>query len=373
MNDDPLSELNPENLTNDLLCWYHQNARPLPWRSTNDPYAIWVSEVMLQQTRVETVIPYYHRFLEQFPNINALANAPEQNLLKAWEGLGYYRRVRLLQQGAQAVINHFEGKLPADAAALKSIPGIGAYMSGALASIAFNLPVPAVDGNVIRVVCRILTWEEDSTTAHSLKTITRWVKDHFPPDAGSFTQSLMELGATICLPRNPRCGQCPIHSYCRAARTGDDPMRFPVKKASREVLAERRIIARISWQGQHLLLKRPETGFLAGLWEYPNLPAKTGDDPYQIARNWTRKTLGQSLEFKFLTTMTQTFTHRRWDLEVLEAVWPGKSTPAAIPESDWFSPEAVRDLPRVAFVRLLAPVSMENTKSSFQNSPETIQ
>jgi A/G-specific adenine glycosylase len=344
-------------LTRNLLNWYHKNARPLPWRSTNNPYEIWVSEVMLQQTRVETVIPYYHRFLEQFPTITALASAPEQTVLKAWEGLGYYRRARLLHQGAQVVINRFGGKLPADPAALKTIPGIGAYMSGALASIAFNLPVPAVDGNVIRVATRILAWEEDSSTARSLKAITLWVKDHFPPEAGAFTQSLMELGAMVCLPRNPYCDQCPVRSNCQVALTDDDPLRFPVKKASREVPAQRRIILRITWSGRHLLLKRPETGLLAGLWEYPNLSAEKDDDPYQLARRWTEKQLGKTLEFQFLSSMTQTFTHLRWDLEILEAEWPDSSIPVFLSESGWFLPEEKQKLPRVAFVRLLEPVS----------------
>lgn len=309
----------------------------------------------MQQTRVETVIPYYHRFLEEFPTIEALAAAPEQSVLKAWEGLGYYRRARLLQQGAQTVITRFEGQLPADAEALKAVPGIGAYMSGALASIAFNLPVPAVDGNVIRVVTRILAWEKNANTAHSLKTITLWVKEHFPAEAaGEFTQSLMELGAMVCLPRNPRCSQCPVSSYCRAMATTDDPARFPVKKASRPIPAERRIILRISWNGRNLLLKRPETGLLAGLWEYPNLMAKINDDPYKLARCWTEKQLGKALEFKFLSAMTQTFTHRRWDLEILATEWPENiPPPPVLPESGWFSREAEQELPRVAFVRLL--------------------
>lgn len=344
-------------LTHNLLDWYHKNARPLPWRFTNNPYEIWVSEVMLQQTRVETVIPYYHRFLEQFPTVTALASAPEQSVLKAWEGLGYYRRARLLHQGAQVVINRFEGKLPADPAILKTIPGIGAYMSGALASIAFNLPVPAVDGNVIRVATRILAWEEDLSTTHSLKNISLWVKNHFPPEAGAFTQSLMELGALVCLPRNPYCDQCPVRSNCQVILTGDDPLRFPVKKASRKVPTERRVVLKITWNGRYLLLKRPETGLLAGLWEYPNLLAKTDEDPYQLARHWTKKQLGKTLEFQFLTSMTQTFTHRRWNLEILEAEWPDNSSPVSLPKSGWFLPREKQKLPRVAFVRLLKPES----------------
>ena len=344
------------NFTSDLLNWYQTHARSLPWRATKDPYKIWVSEVMLQQTRVETVISYYHRFLEQFPTLTSLASAPEQSVLKAWEGLGYYRRARLLHQGAQSVIRDFGGNLPADPGLLLIIPGVGPYMAGALASIAFNLPSPAVDGNVIRVVTRILAWDEDASTARSLQIITQWVKEHFPPArAGDFTQSLMELGALICLPRNPDCRECPVRFHCRAKDCEGGPARYPIKKAARAIPAERRVILRITWDGRHLLSRRPETGLLAGLWEYPNLLVKHGEDALDLARCWTRKQFGKILEFQPLTTMNQVFSHRRWDLEIWDTWWPETEAPKIPPNSGWFLPDEEKQLPRVAFVRTLEP------------------
>ncbi len=335
-----------------LLAWYQRWARPLPWRDTNDPYAIWVSEAMLQQTRVETVIPFYHRFLNRFPTIQDLAAAPEEAVLKSWEGLGYYRRARLLQQGARDVLTRFNGKLPADPDLLKSIPGIGPYMAGALASIAFNIPIPAIDGNVIRVVTRILTWEEEARTARSLQVIHHWIMEQFPTDAArEFTQSLMELGALICLPKKPRCLHCPVQSNCQAA--GNVPERYPTKKIAREIPSERRIILRIQWNEKHLLVRRPETGLLAGLWEYPNIAAKLNEDALTLGARWTHDQLGRILEFRFISTMTQVFTHRRWDLEIYAAEWKENQAPRTPPNSDWFLQTEEAALPRVAFVRRL--------------------
>jgi A/G-specific adenine glycosylase len=345
----------------DLLNWYQANARDLPWRRAKDPYAIWVSEVMLQQTRVETVIPYYQRFLARFPTIVSLAEAPEQEVLKLWEGLGYYRRVKLLQRGAQEVMERFEGKLPADPDELASVSGVGPYMRGALASIAFNLPVPAIDGNVNRVVTRILAWEAPVESAGSRQTIYGWVLERFPKnEAGTFAQAMMELGALVCLPRGPRCEVCPVREYCR----GKDarPEGFPVKKAAREVPVEERVALRIRWNGRRLLIQRPESGMLAGLWEYPNLAVKDRGQGEQAAREWAKKHLGVELEFRFLTAMTETFTHRRWELTIWEAEWKSEEAPLEIPRSGWLLPEEEAKLPRVAFVRRLVEMERKTMK-----------
>lgn len=348
------------NFTQSLLTWYQQNARPLPWRQTNDPYAIWVSEVMLQQTRVETVIPYYHRFLEQYPTITALAAAPEQEALKAWEGLGYYRRVRLLQQGAQQVVERFGGKLPADPKALASLPGVGSYMAGSLASIAFHLPVPAVDGNVVRVVTRVLAWEEDAATAGSRKMINAWVQAHFPESAiREFTESMMELGALICLPKKPHCRECPIRQHCQGVRR--DPEQYPVKKSTRAIPVERRVVLRINWNGCHLLIQRPANGLLAGFWEYPNLLMKEKDDPLTLAKEWTKQHLSRTMQFQFIKTMTQTFTHRQWNIEVYHADWHEDAPPNKLKHGEWFLPDAEAVLPRVAFVRDLNQIKEKSS------------
>jgi A/G-specific adenine glycosylase len=348
----PESDNSSLNITDCLLSWYQKNARKLPWRETADPYAIWVSEVMLQQTRVETVIPYYQQFLKSFPTVAALATAPEHDVLKAWEGLGYYRRAKLLLKGAKEVVNRFNGQLPADLKALASLPGVGPYMSGSLASIAFNLPVPAVDGNVIRLVTRILAWEEDAGTANSKRMITNWVRRQFPDDnAANFTQALMEIGALICLPRNPRCLECPLFRYCKAA--GDRPERFPVKKVSREIPAERRIVLRITWNGKHLLFQRPKKGLMAGFWEYPNLVAQPDEDALALAKHWAKEQLGKIPEIGFNCTMTHVYTHLRWNMEIFDAEWREEIAPREINGGIWCLPAEEKELLRVAFVRRL--------------------
>ncbi|HBF40172.1 MAG TPA: A/G-specific adenine glycosylase [Firmicutes bacterium] len=358
-----MAKVNPLNkqqeISTYLLSWYHQNARKLPWRETKDPYAIWVSEVMLQQTRVETVIPYYKSFLQQFPTVDALAAASENEILKAWEGLGYYRRAKLLLKGAQEVVKNFNSRLPDDPKALASLPGVGTYMSGSLASIAFNLPVPAVDGNVIRVVTRILAWEEEASTPSAKRQITDWVRQQFPlHQAGDFTQALMELGALVCLPRAPRCHDCPLLQYCKG--TLDNPERFPVKKIAREIPAERRIVLRIRWNQMRLLLQRPKEGLMAGFWEYPTLVAGTVDDALELAEKWAQKQLGVSLHFIFFRAMIHEYTHLRWNLEIFDGEWKEKKQPKLIDGGFWFSAEKERQLPRVAYIRKLNSLEMKS-------------
>jgi A/G-specific adenine glycosylase len=340
-------------ITSCLLSWYQVNARSLPWRRTHDPYAIWISEVMLQQTRVETVIPYYRKFLKQFPTVAALAAAPEQEVLKVWEGLGYYRRARLLIKGANVVMERFGGQLPDKPETLAVIPGIGDYMSGSIASIAFNLPVPAVDGNVIRLVTRIIAWPEDSGTANSKRTITDWVRSHFPiRDAANFTQALMEMGALVCLPRNPLCFDCPVKQFCKAF-CDQQPEHFPVKKATRELPSERRVVLRITWKGRHLLQRRPQKGLMAGFWEYPNLLAQPDADAAALAERWSLEYLGVSLPMNLYARMTHVYTHLRWNLEIYDAQWPEAITPRRLKAGVWLLPEEEEKLPRVAFIRQL--------------------
>ncbi len=349
---DTLSHIGQPEITTHLLSWYHQNARKLPWRQTRDPYKIWVSEVMLQQTRVETVIPYYQKFLNRFPTVEALAAASEDEVLKTWEGLGYYRRAKLLHKGAAVVVNELNSVLPADPKELGSLPGIGTYMAGSIASIAFNLPVPAVDGNVIRVVTRMLAWEEDAATPNSKREITRWVCGQFPPgQAGDFTQALMEIGALICLPRAPHCQKCPLSRFCKAF--GANPERFPVKKTSREIPVERRVVLRITWNQKRLLFQRPKDGLMAGFWEYPTIVAGPNEDALTLAEKWALEYLGAIIPFQFLGNMTHVYTHLRWNLEILDGDWKEKREPNPIKKGLWLLPEEEAGLPRVAFIRRL--------------------
>jgi A/G-specific adenine glycosylase len=306
---------------------------------------------MLQQTRVETVIPYYHRFLEQFPTIADLAAAPEEAVLKVWEGLGYYRRVKLFQQGARQVVAEYGGQLPAEPEQLAALPGIGSYMVGALASIAFNRPVPAVDGNVIRLVSRLLAFPEDSTTGRSRRIFTDWIQARFPAGAArDFTQGLMELGALICLPKAPRCDGCPVRRHCRAMAAGD-PERFPVKKTARPIPTERRIVLCINWNGRRLFVRRPDRGLLAGFWEYPNLLGGPATDAARLAAVWTGEQLGRELAFAKRSELTQVFTHRRWEIELWEAEWSQAEPPATPLGGAWLSRVEASALPRVAFLR----------------------
>lgn len=253
-----------------LINWYRQNARALPWRETPEPYRVWVSEIMLQQTRVEAVKPYYQRFLEALPDVAALANAPEEQLMKLWEGLGYYSRARNLQKAARQVMERHGGKLPPSYELLLDLAGFGEYTAGAVASIAFGIPVPAVDGNVLRVFSRLLASDSDIMAPAVRKGCRRLLLETMPQNCpGDYNQALMELGATLCAPNGPpNCMACPLSHLCRAYLNGN-PSAFPVKAPKKERrVEEKTIFAVISPEGV-LLRKRPEEGLLAGLWEFP--------------------------------------------------------------------------------------------------------
>ncbi len=253
-----------------LLGWYDRVRRDLPWRRTTDPYAIWVSEIMLQQTRVATVIPYWERFLERFPDVATLAAASEEEVLARWSGLGYYRRARGLHAGAQAVVEHHGGRLPENACALRELPGIGRYTAGAIASIAFGQAEPILDGNVRRVLSRLLAFDATALTrgaedAELWGVATELVRGSRP---GDLNQALMELGATVCTARAPGCGDCPLRTNCLGLAAGN-PEAFPVP---REKPATRKATVAVAWitRGTRVLLERPPAGSpLRGSWDLP--------------------------------------------------------------------------------------------------------
>ncbi len=256
-----------------LLDWYRRSHRDLPWRATRDPYAILVSEIMLQQTRAETVKPYYHRFLSTLPTVRDLAEAEEETLYKLWEGLGYYSRVRNLKRATEVVVAHHGGIIPADFDALLALPGVGRYTAGAVASIAFGIPVPAVDGNVLRVLARLTGDDTDVLSAAAKSTAEATLSPHVPRDAaGDFTQSLIELGAVVCTPgADPACADCPLSLLCVAAREGKQgelPVRLPKTKRRVE---ERTVLVLRTPDGRVAIRRRPAEGLLAGLWEFPCL------------------------------------------------------------------------------------------------------
>ncbi len=258
-----------------LLDWFDYNARILAWRENPKPYFVWISEIMLQQTRVEAVKGYFDRFTMALPDIQALAEAEEEKLLKLWEGLGYYNRVRNLQKAAQQVVNGYAGELPANYEKLLELPGIGAYTAGAIASIAFQISVPAIDGNVLRVMKRIAGSMDDITKESVKKELWQDILRIIPKDRpGDFNQSLMELGATVCLPNGkPLCEKCPVMHLCKAFHE-DKVMQIPVKPAKKERRKENRTLLLLEYQNKYAIRKRSAKGLLAGLWELPGLEDK---------------------------------------------------------------------------------------------------
>lgn len=262
-------KMDKTNLSLFLIRWYKQQQRSFPWREDPQPYAVWVSEIMAQQTRLDTMLPYFNRWMETFPSIEDLAKADQQEVLNLWEGLGYYSRARNLHKAAKLVMSEHHGSLPASRAGLESLPGIGRYTAGAIASIAFGLDEAVVDGNVKRVLARIFEIEEAMNTPQGEKLIWELAEAHLPPgQAGDYNQGLMELGATVCTPRQPACGSCPVAELCRANQHSRQS-ELPVMKA-RPKSPHYTVTAAVIWRsGQVLIAQRPQDAMLGGMWEFP--------------------------------------------------------------------------------------------------------
>ena len=299
-----------------LLEWYRQNARDLPWRRTRDPYAIWLSEIMCQQTRVQAAIEYYLRFLNALPDVASLAAADEERLLKLWEGLGYYSRARNLQKAARVMAERYGGQVPGSYEELCSLPGIGEYTAGAVASIAFGIPVPCVDGNVLRVITRVTADEREIDRGDTKADITRQVAAVIPSDCpGDFNQALMELGATVCLPNGePLCAQCPLAGQCEGRRLGK-ALSLPRKSPKKERRIERRTILFLIKDGKIALQKRPESGLLAGMWEFPALEGDASADQARAAV--------QAMGFEVASLRPgpkakHVFSHVEWHMQSME-------------------------------------------------------
>jgi A/G-specific adenine glycosylase len=299
-----------------LLAFFDARARDLPWRRSADPYAIWVSEVMLQQTRVETVIPYFERWLERFPDVASLAEAPEADVLKAWEGLGYYRRARNLHRAAALVRERHQGRVPATSAGLRELPGVGVYTAGAVASIAFGEAVPAVDGNVRRVLSRL--FDLAAPSARELEALAAELVD--PSRPGDFNQAVMELGATVCTSHDPGCARCPVSRACLALRRGTVAER-PLPRRRAEAPHRVHALAVVWARGpagaggpvRLLVRQRPAEGLLGGLWEFPGTAAHEGADLMEVARA-VASGLGVTLSSAPLTPLPEVrhaFTHLR--------------------------------------------------------------
>lgn len=304
----------PLSITQPLLAWYDGHARPLPWRNTRDAYAIWVSEIMLQQTRVEAVKPYYARFMTALPNITALAQCEENTLLKLWEGLGYYSRVRNMQRAAHILLAEYNGAFPQDVDALLRLPGIGAYTAGAIASIAFGIPVPAVDGNVLRVLsrlcCSTLDIMQPSTRRAAADMLMRMIPQN---NAGAFNQALMELGACVCLPNAaPLCASCPVAHVCQGYAQGA-PSLLPVKSKKAPRRIELHTVFVFTRQKAVAVRKRRDTGLLRGMWELPNIPGHLNKESMaQQLDAWRIQPVGVVACY----SAKHIFTHIEWHMLV---------------------------------------------------------
>lgn len=305
-----------------LLQWYRKHKRDLPWRHSRDPYAIWVSEIMLQQTQVVTVIPYYDRFLKRFPTLRALAEAPEEEVLAHWAGLGYYRRAKLLQRGAQTVLQNYGGKIPDQAEGLEELPGIGAYTAGAIASIAFDRAAPLVDGNVVRVLSRVFECRghaKDAKLHQEIWDLARELVD--PKHPGDFNQGLMELGATLCRVALPSCGRCPLQDLCGAAQRGN-PEAYPETPPAQKTLRLQRAAVVAQRKDSILLVKPKQSRWFQGLWALPH--EFVGEDGAQAALGeWLHRTLGLGLaNLQALPTTRHSITHHR----IATQAWLGQAT-----------------------------------------------
>ena len=330
-----------------LIQWFVQYHRKLPWRMVDrekrsHPYQVWVSEIMLQQTRVEAVKEYYTRFMREFPTVQALAQAPQQQLLKLWEGLGYYSRARNLQKAAQQVVEQWGGELAPHREMLRKLPGVGSYTSGAIASIAFGEPVPAVDGNVLRVIARVLDCHRDITRPDTKAAVERCLEQVLlcegparqRPDL--FNQALMELGATVCIPNGaPACERCPVNRFC-IGFSRSTASSLPVKGVKKPRRVEYRTVALLRWNGKVALCQRPSKGLLAGLWELPNLEGKLSCEQ-----------LAQQLEISPSQVeiahpprgARHLFTHIQWEMTGWELILADGSVPPGPENWVWLTPE----------------------------------
>lgn len=331
-----------------LLAWYAANARDLPWRRTRDPYAIWISEIMLQQTRIPTAIPYYERFLKRFPTVRRLARARLDTVLKLWEGLGYYTRARNLHRAAQEIVSRFGGQMPESKGDLLALPGVGRYTAGAIASIAFDQREPLVDGNVERVLCRLFRIRGNPKAAGIRKRIWSLAEELLPEEqVGHFNQTLMELGSEVCTPRGPRCEGCPLRKLCEAKQHNEQD-RLPTRPAGRPVPSHTVVVAVIYRNGRILIDKRKPEGLLGGLWEFPGGKVHPGESLEAALRREIREELDIEIEpGRKIATVDHAYTHFRVRIHAFECNYvAGEPRPIACDALKWVRPA---DLNRYAF------------------------
>ncbi len=331
-----------------LLRWFAAHGRDLPWRKTRDPYAIWVSEIMLQQTQVRTVVPYYERFLKRFPTVESLARAQLDTILKLWEGLGYYSRARNLHRAAGEIVERFDGHFPRTAAELLTLPGIGRYTAGAIASNAFDERAPIVDGNIERVLCRLFRIHGDSKDSAIQKTLWAIADDLVPANKpGLFNQALMEIGAEVCTPRNPQCGDCPLDRACQAKRHGEQ-LSLPTRRPRKPLPSHTVVVGVIYKAGRILIDKRKPDGLLGGLWEFPGGKKEPGESLETALLREVREELAITIRVeRSLAVVDHAYSHFRVRIHAFECTWiSGKPRCVACAEFKWVR---LQDLGRYAF------------------------
>lgn len=335
-----------------LLQWYEKNKRDLPWRKTRDPYAVWISETMLQQTQVATVIPYYERFLKTFPTVHHLAEADLSDVLRIWEGLGYYSRARNLHKAARTIVTRFDGIIPENSEDLRTLPGIGRYTAGAILSIAFNKDAPILDGNIKRVFCRLYAIPKNPKERETEERLWSISGSLIPKgNTSSFNQGLMELGATICTPREPLCLLCPLRHPCRAKEQGN-PEDFP-KKVSKKEIPHVEAVSAVIIKGDRVLLRqRPPRGLLGGLWEFPNWPIEEGKDLKRSLKTHLKKEGASTVRLDNpVGTLKHTYSHFKLTLHVYHCELPDGRI-----SGKWVSLRDLREHPMSRLHRRIAQV-----------------
>ncbi len=330
-----------------LLSWFDANKRNLPWREDKNPYRIWVSEIMLQQTRVEAVKPYFANWMNQFPTMEDVAKAPVDDVLKAWQGLGYYSRARNLQEGIREIVATYGGKLPQERRLMERVKGVGPYTAGAILSIAFNEPEVAIDGNVLRIFARLYEIEDNILSSTGRKKIESLAEDVLPKERpGDFNEALMDFGATICVPKSPKCNVCPIRSYCQAYEhetMKDLPVRI-VKKSQRVVPLTVLLVER---EGRYLLHRRPQKGLLSHLWEFPSGEGRQGRQ--EIVEALEKININVTIKSKKIFDYIHTFSHLKWHMKAYRATLrdgcKDVGDGALPPNWEWVEPDSFSQRP----------------------------
>ncbi len=333
-----------------VIKWFDANARDLPWRRRRTPYRVWLSEMMLQQTQVEAVIPYFRRFTTRFPSLKALADASLDEVLKMWEGLGYYARARNLHQAAQIVRHELGGRFPRSVDGLMKLPGVGRYSAGAIASIAFGINAPVLDGNVARVLCRVFGIHRDPREPKTRAELWSLAESLLPQgQAGEFNEALMELGATVCTPRSPRCNACPIAPMCEGNRLGIQD-RLPIRRARKVIPHYDVTAAVIRKNGRVLIAQRPLDGMLGGLWEFPGGKREMDETLEECLRREIREELRLEIEVgSQLTQVRHAYTHFRITLHAFECrLVSGEARAIGVADFKWVR---LSELDRYAFAK----------------------